>query len=142
MEKIRLNDGTVLEIQSGATEYSIQIQTESVDAVADKFTDKNLERYEILTENDEVCAIFTKKHLKKLSAERTENGFIVTVIFEDINELYERVKTLEATVETLLAEKEAKQEAPDAPADDAIEELPEESTEQTEVVEETVEPTE
>lgn len=142
MEKIRLNDGTVLEIQSGATEYSIQIQTESVDAVADKFTDKNLERYEILTENDEACAVFTKKHLKKLSAERTENGFIVTVIFEDINELYERVKTLEATVETLLAEKEAKQEVPDAPADDAIEELPEESTEQTEVVEETVEPTE
>ena len=134
MEKIRLNDGTLLDIQSGATEYNIKIQTESVDAVASKLTDANLERYEVRTEDDAVCAIYTKKHLKKLSAEVTENGFFVTIVLEDINELYERVKTLEATVETLQAEVEATKVVVE---DTATEETETEITENETVLEET-----
>lgn len=110
MEKIKLNDGTVLEIKDGATEYAITVVTASVDEVAKQFTDSNLERYEILTADDSVCAIFTKKHLKKLSAEVTEAGYLVTIVLDDVNELYERVKSLEATVETLQAEIEATKE--------------------------------
>lgn len=130
MEKIKLNNGTVLEIQDGATEYSIGIVADSVDEVAKQFTDSNLERYEILTEDGSVCAIYTKKHLKKLSAEVTEGGYIVTIVLEDVNELYERIKSLEAKVESLQAEKEAIKEV----VEEAEIEVEESQTE-TEIVE-------
>ena len=105
MEKIKLNDGTVLEIQSGASEYAISISTASVDETVAKFTDENLARYEILTESDSVCAIYTKKHLKKFSAEVSEEGgYILTLALVDRDELYERVAQLEALVLALTAE--------------------------------------
>lgn len=107
MEKIKLNDGTIFEIQPNSSEYNISIIAYSVDEVIAAFTDENLTRYEILTENYSTCAIYTKKHLKKLGAESTEDGYLVTLIFEDVNDIYERVKHLEATVETLQAEIEA-----------------------------------
>lgn len=130
MEKIKLNNGTVLEIQDGAKEYDISLVTDSVDAIAQHFTDENLARYEILTADDSVCAIFTKKHLKKLSAEVTDDGYLVTIVLDDVNELYERIKSLEAKVESLQAEKEAIKEV----VEEAEIEVEESQTE-TEIVE-------
>lgn len=140
MEKIKLNDGTVLEIQNGAKEYNISILTDSVDNLVHLFTDENLARYEILTADGSVCAIFTKKHLKKLSAEVTENGYLVTIVLDDVDELYERVKSLEATVEILQAEIEAtKEEVVEEPEVVETEVVEPETTTEPEEVTETVE---
>lgn len=147
MEKIRLNDGTVLGIQDGAKEYDISILTDSVDNLAKLLTDENLARYEILTEDNEVCAIFTKKHLKKLSAEVTDDGYLVTIVLDDVNELYERIKSLEAKVESLEAEKETETEVEESQTETEIiedstnEEVIDESTDETPEAEPT-EPTE
>ena len=103
MEKIRLNDGTVLEIQDGAKEYEVTIPTSSVDEVAAHFTDENLERYEILTENDAVCAIYTKKHLKKLSAVAADEGYLVTLTLTDRDEIYEKLTSIEEKLNSLVA---------------------------------------
>ena len=107
MEKIKLNNGTVLEIQAGATEYVVTTLASSVDEVLAHFTDENLEKYEILTEDNAVCAIYTKKYLKKLSAVATEEGYLVTLTLADRDEIYERVTSLEKTVSNLIADQTA-----------------------------------
>lgn len=104
MEKIRLNDGTVLEIQSGCTETTIGIVSESVDETVAHFTDSNLERFEILTENDDVCAVYTKKHMKNFGAVLTDDGFLITIHLTDIDEVTERLAALEETVDVLVME--------------------------------------
>lgn len=106
MEWIKLNDGTVLEIQSGCTEHTICVLTDSVDNLISNFTDENLERFEILNESYEVTAIYTKKHLKNFSAELVENAYLVSIYFSDIDEIYERISALEKTIETLMSKKE------------------------------------
>lgn len=104
MEKIKLNDGTVIGIQSGCNEFAIGIIAESVDETVAHFTDSNLERYEILTVNDDVCAVYTKKHMKNFSAVLTEDGYLITVHLMDIDEMAERVTALEETVDVLVME--------------------------------------
>lgn len=104
MEKIKLNDNTILEIQSGSTEFEISMISDSVDNMVANFTDSNLERYEILTESDEVCAIYTKKHLKNFKAELVDDGFLITVNLVDRDEVYERLAYLEQMVSELTSE--------------------------------------
>ena len=104
MEKIKLNDGTTLDIQGGSAEYAISLVAESVDATVALFTDANLEKYEILTEKNDVCAIYSKKHLKNFKAEVVEDGYLITVTLVDRDELYERVAQLEAMLLSLTQE--------------------------------------
>lgn len=104
MEKIKLNDGTVIAIQSGCAESTIDIVSETVDETIALFTDSNLERYEILTENDDVCAIYTKKHMQRFSAVLVDDTFLITIHLTDIDEMAERVAALEETVEVLVME--------------------------------------
>lgn len=103
-EKIKLNDGTLLEIEEGCTEFEISVISESVDETAKLFTDSNLERFEILTGEDKVCAIYTKKHMKNFSAVITEEGYLVTIRLADIDEMAERMSALEETVDILVME--------------------------------------
>ena len=105
MEKIKLNDGTTIEIQGGCSEFSVSMIAESVDEMVAHFTDENLERYEILTGSDAVCAIYVKKHMKKFSAVAAEEGgYLITITLEDIDETAERLASLEETVDTLVME--------------------------------------
>lgn len=105
MEKIKLKDGTTIEIQAGCSEFSVSMIAESVDEMVANFTDENLERFKILTEGDAVCAIYEKKHMKKFSAEvAEEGGYLITVTLEDVDEVAERLASLEETVDTLVME--------------------------------------
>lgn len=122
MEKVKLNDGTLIEIQSGCSENKIEIITNSVDEVFNNFTDENLARIEFLTETDEVCAIYFEKYMKKVVAEAVEDGFLVKVELADANEIYKRVTDLEKAVGSLVNTEEETEEV-------AVEELPEEVTE-------------
>ena len=101
MEKIKLYNGTTLDIQPGATEYTIQTVAASIDEVVNLFTDENLERYEILAEDGTTCAIYTKKYLKTLSAKKEEEGYLVTIVLADVDALQARVEELESTVQEL-----------------------------------------
>lgn len=104
MEKIKLNDGTIIDIQSGCTEYEVSVIAESVDDTVAHFTDSNLERYEIITEDNSVCAIYSKKHMKKFSATATDGGYLITLSLIDVDEMYERLASLEETVDVLVME--------------------------------------
>ena len=106
MEKIKLNDGTTIEIESGSSEFKIATISNSVDEVIANFTDENLERFEILNESGEICAVYTQKHMKKLGAELTEEGYLITISLGDVD-IYDRVATLEKTLNALLSEKAA-----------------------------------
>ena len=109
MESIKLNNGTVLAIQSGATEKMVKIVAQSIDEIVAHFTDENLSQIEFLTEAGEVSAIYTKKHLKKFSAEATEDGFMISFCLVDRDEIFERIAALEQMIAELVAEKDVKE---------------------------------
>lgn len=104
MEKIKLNDGTVLEIQAGCTEYEVSILSTNVDETLANFTDDNLSRFEILNDSDVVCAIYEKKHMKKSSVVLVDEAYLITIALVDVDEMYERISSLEETVDTLVLE--------------------------------------
>lgn len=70
MEKIKLKDGTEIEIMNGATENCITVNCstlEEVGVIADQLTDENLEKYKILNSAGLECATIENKHLESIT---------------------------------------------------------------------------
>lgn len=102
MEKIKLNNGNILEnvIETSDCYIKIQVEnaTEAVKIFDDILTNEALERIETLSENDDIMNIFTNKCKKSLEY---ENGVAIFKLMDiDITSI--RLKALEDTVDTLV----------------------------------------
>lgn len=102
MEKIKFNDGNILENVIEASDCYIKIQvenaTEAVKIFDDMLTNEALERIETLSENDDIMNIFTNKCKKSLEY---ENGVAIFVL-DDIDKTEQRLSALEDTIDTLI----------------------------------------
>lgn len=100
MEKVVLKDETEIEIINGATENCIKVScstAEEAAEIASKFTDNNLVRFSILTEDGQVCTTLTDKQLDKYTIYLTEK--VAEFIFRDVDTVTKRLAELEATQE-------------------------------------------
>ena len=100
MEKIKLKDGTELEICNGATENILTMQlTEenTLEKLVALMTEENLSEYKILTESGVECTTIKDKYVKTYTVNTEEN----TVRFHlaDVDLIAKRVAELEATQE-------------------------------------------
>jgi hypothetical protein len=102
MEKVKFNDGSVLEniIETSDCYIKIQVEnaTEAVQIFDNMLTSEALERIETLSENDDIMNIFINKCKKSLEY---ENGVAIFKLMDiDITSI--RLKALEDTVDTLV----------------------------------------
>lgn len=102
MERIKFNDGNILENVIEASDCYIIIQvenaTEAVNIFDNMLTSEALERIETLSENDDIMNVFINKCKKSLEY---ENG-VATFKLMDIDITSIRLKALEDTVDTLV----------------------------------------
>lgn len=102
MEKIKLNNGNILENVVEASDCYIIIRvenaTEAVNIFDNMLTSEALERIETLSENDDIMNVFTNKCKKSLEY---KNG-VVTFVIEDIDKTEQRLSALEDTVDMLV----------------------------------------
>lgn len=102
MEKIKLKDGTLIEI-IGATSNSFTINSatsQEFKDTYDKLTASNLEEYCIVNEAGEELAFFKDKEVKSARLE----GDIATFDLKDVDTTTKRIRALEETVDTLVME--------------------------------------
>ena len=100
MEKIKLADGTEIEILGGATSNSVSVQYEQLadlDSYVDAFTEDNLEEFSILNESGEVCTTLTNKYLSSISINPTDK--VALFHLADVDMIAKRLAILEATQE-------------------------------------------
>ena len=100
MEKVKFNDGSVLENILETTNIYIKFQTSIEEAVNifTKLTDEALQRIETVSENNDVMNIFINKSKVSLAY---EDG-VATLTLKDIDTTSLRLKALEDTVDTLI----------------------------------------
>lgn len=102
MEKIKLKDGTLIEI-IGATSNSLSFDTteKSHSEIVALLTEENLESFEIINEAGESLHVYKDKKIKYPYGvyEKT-----LTVNLVDVNVLEKRMRSLEETVDTLVLE--------------------------------------
>lgn len=102
MEKIKLKDGTLIDI-IGATSNSFTCNaatSQEFTTTYDKLTPSNLHSYSIVNEAGEALAFFNDKEVK---AARLEGG-IATFDLRDVDSTTKRIMALEETVDTLVME--------------------------------------
>lgn len=100
MEKIKLADGTEIEILGGATSDSVSVQYEQLavlDSYVNDFTEENLEEFSILNESGKVCTTMTNKYLSKISINPTDK--VATFHLGNVDMIAKRLAELEATQE-------------------------------------------
>lgn len=100
MEKIKLANGTELEILGGATSNSVSVNYEQLadlDTYVNNLTEDNLEEYSILNESGEVCTTLTNKYLSSISVNPTDK--VATFHLADVDMMAKRLAALEATQE-------------------------------------------
>ncbi len=97
MEKIKLKDGTELEIMNGAQEGSISMKASPEQASQTKkiLTDENLEEIKILNDAGLECATYTNKHCPSFEC-NTDAGITVFKI-EDADLYSKRLNALKAS---------------------------------------------
>lgn len=99
-EKIVLKDGTEIEIENGAVENGIQVTLPDLDgfkSLYGKFSEANLESYEILNAVGLTCATYENKHVKNALVEQKENGFQISFNLADVDMVSKRLDALEAS---------------------------------------------
>ncbi len=98
-EKIVLNDGTVYLIENGASENQVQVVIQDVAGFPDvfkKFTESNLEHYQIQNAEGLTCATKTNKYLANAVVEQRESDVLVTFRLVDVDMTEKRIAALEA----------------------------------------------
>lgn len=98
-EKIVLKDGTVYPIENGASENQVQVVVQSVDefpGVFKKFTESNLESYQIQNVEGLTCTTRTNKYLANAVVEERESDVLVTFRLADVDMTEKRIAALEA----------------------------------------------
>ena len=101
-EKIVLKDGTVLEIENGASENLVQIPIQSLDdfkGLFQKFTEDNLEKYSIQNAAGLTCATLENKYLQEAGVKQRENDYIVSLRLADVDMVEKRLAAIEAEQE-------------------------------------------
>lgn len=100
MEKVKFNDGSVLENIIETTNIYIKFQASAKEAIDifEKLNDEALQRIETISENGDVMNIFINKSKKSLSI---EDG-VAILNLKDIDTTSLRLKALEDTIDTLV----------------------------------------
>ena len=101
-EKIVLKDGTVLEIENGASVNLIQVPIQSLDdfkGLFEKFTEDNLEKYSIQNAAGLTCATLENKYLQEAGVKQRENDYIVSLRLADVDMVEKRLAAIEAEQE-------------------------------------------
>ena len=103
MEKIRLANGNVYEIEGGATENDCSMMFDSLDdsiIVAKDFTEENLSKIEFLTDANEVCGEYRNKRLANIISYILEDEtYKVAFIFDNVDMVAKRLAALESSQE-------------------------------------------
>ena len=97
MEKIKLKDGTEIEIMNGATENCITVKIstlEEVGVIADKLTDENLEEYKILNSSGLECCTLENKHLNSFTVYTDKE--LTQFNLADVDMVAKRLEALES----------------------------------------------
>ena len=100
MEMIKLKDGTVFNIEDGATQNSVAIidTLENIAIYEEAFTEENLERFEILNEKGLTTAIIKDKFLRSIECIRQEDNddeYKLVFGLGDVDMNAKRIKALE-----------------------------------------------
>ena len=116
MNKIKLNNGTELNIENGATENCIAVVTEDltvIDTYVKELTKENLSHAEVIDENDTVVLTLKDKYLTGFDGTQVvgEESYIVCFRLNDIYTIEERITMLEAENAALKASQEIQDEA-------------------------------
>nr|WP_295678758.1 hypothetical protein [uncultured Lachnoclostridium sp.]DAE05628.1 MAG TPA: hypothetical protein [Siphoviridae sp. cthL03] len=92
MEQIKLKDGTLHNIITAAPNFiSMELTPEEFSNVYSVLTESNLSKYQILTDDGSVCAIYENKYV----TEATIREGIATFVFGDVDTTSKRIKDLE-----------------------------------------------
>ena len=113
-EKIVLNDGTVYPIENGASENQVQVVVQSVDefpGVFKKFTESNLESYQIKNAEGLTCTTRTNKYLSNAVVEERESDVLVTFRLADVDMVQKQLAELKSEVEVVKEGQEVQYEA-------------------------------
>lgn len=100
MEKIKLKDGTEIEICDGASENCITVpfaEETEVAGIVGNFTQDNLAKFSIYNASGVLCTTITNKKLKTYTTNLEEKT--VSLNMEDVSELEIRAAELEKTQE-------------------------------------------
>lgn len=103
-EKIVLNDGTIYDIENGASENQVQVVIQNVDeflGVFKKFTESNLESYQIKNAEGLTCTTRTNKYLADAVVEEREEDVLVTFRLSDVDMVRKELDGLKADVEAV-----------------------------------------
>ena len=101
-EKIILKDGTMYLIENGASENQVQVVLQNVDEfprVFNKFTEQNLESYQIKNAEGLTCSTRKNKYLANAVVEQRESDVFVTFRLADVNMVEKRLDAIEAEQE-------------------------------------------
>ena len=101
-EKIVLKDGTMYQIENGASENQVQVVLQNVEefpGVFKKFTESNLESYQIQNSEGLTCTTRTNKYLADAVVEEREADVLVTFRLADVNMVEKRLDAIEAEQE-------------------------------------------
>ena len=99
MDKIKLKNGSVYEIEVGATEHSVSMLFATIDEsvpVVKEFNMPNMEVIEFLTAEDEVCGVYCYKCLKNTVGYVLEDGtYRVVFVIGNVDMTEKRLAVLE-----------------------------------------------
>ena len=114
--KIKLKDGTELNIENGATGGCIAVVTEDltiIDAYIKALTKENLSKAVVVDESEEVILTIKDKYLLGFDGTQVieSTDFIVCFRLADVYTFEERIAMLEAENEALKASQEIQDEA-------------------------------
>lgn len=104
MEKIKLKDETILNIENGATERSVAVVVENISDMneyVEALTKANLTEFEILNDNNLVTAVITNKYLASFTGVPVgyTGNYKITFNFGNVDMVAEKLAELEATQE-------------------------------------------
>lgn len=102
MEKIKLLDGTIIEVNGGTTSNQFSITLENLDTLEDtikSLTENNLETFELQTEDGNTLATLENKYFSNAVVTVTDNGYNVIFNLGNVDLVAKRLAQLEATQE-------------------------------------------
>ena len=102
MEKIRLSNGTELDILNGATTGSVQMQYETfadIETLATQLTEENLSEYSILNDAGLVCTTQENKYVSLIQINPIAK--MVTFVLSDVDMVAKRLAALESAQSAL-----------------------------------------
>lgn len=103
-EKVVLKDGTVYDIENGASENQVQVVIQSVDGfpgVFNKFTEANLESYQIQNAEGLTCTTKKNKYLLDAIVAERESDVLVTFRLADVDMTQKQLEELKSRVEAV-----------------------------------------